>query len=46
MGQAAVRENSIDFLKVCATILIVFHHYEQAFGRRGGFLVVNSILGI
>lgn len=32
MKEAAERKNSIDFLKVCATVLIVFHHYEQEFG--------------
>ena len=45
MKEAAERENSIDFLKVCATVLIVFHHFEQEFGG-GDFMVINSISGI
>ncbi len=25
------REKSLDFIKICATVLIVFHHYEYLF---------------
>ena len=48
MEKVTIRENSIDFLKVCATILIVFHHHEQIFNAGGGgyFLAVNYILDI
>ncbi len=36
MEKVTIRENSIDFLKVCATILIVFHHHEQIFNAGVG----------
>lgn len=32
MEKKNTREYSLDFLKVVATIIIVFHHYQQGFG--------------
>ena len=44
------REKSLDFIKIVATILSIFHHYQQVtevyFNNGINFMVVNFILDI